>query len=245
MRSKLWPFFCYFGGKWRAAPHYPVPQHDEIFEPFAGAAGYATRYHDRRITLHETDPKIFGIWDFLLRASESDINSIPSSVGHVNEISGPQEARWLVGFWLNKATTTPHLTPSAWMRQGWRPNSQWGDAIKQRIASQLAHVRHWKILNRSYVEAENRRATWFIDPPYQGESGRRYSHNAIDFGALANYCRTRDGQVIVCEQAGADWLPFETFRTIKAVEGKHGKKKSHEVIYHRISQPVETFEEDF
>ncbi len=37
--TDLKPFFCYFGGKWRAAPHYPTPKHAEIVEPFAGAAG--------------------------------------------------------------------------------------------------------------------------------------------------------------------------------------------------------------
>ena len=42
--TRLRPFFCYYGGKWRAAPKYPPPEHDTIVEPFAGAAGYATRY---------------------------------------------------------------------------------------------------------------------------------------------------------------------------------------------------------
>jgi len=33
----LKPFWQYYGGKWRAAPHYPKPRHDTIVEPFAGA----------------------------------------------------------------------------------------------------------------------------------------------------------------------------------------------------------------
>jgi len=36
---------------------------------------------------------------------------------------------------------------------------------------------------------------------------------------------------MVCENAGADWLPFRPFRTIKGLEGKRGGKKSEEVIW--------------
>ena len=35
------PLFCYFGSKYRAAPHYPKPLYPHIIEPFAGAAGYS------------------------------------------------------------------------------------------------------------------------------------------------------------------------------------------------------------
>jgi hypothetical protein len=49
------PYFVYYGGKWRAAPRYPAPRHDVIVEPFAGSAGYALRYHERKIILVEKD----------------------------------------------------------------------------------------------------------------------------------------------------------------------------------------------
>jgi hypothetical protein len=35
----LKPFFCFYGGKWRVAPHYPAPEHTMVVEPFAGASG--------------------------------------------------------------------------------------------------------------------------------------------------------------------------------------------------------------
>jgi hypothetical protein len=35
---------------------------------------------------------------------------------------------------------------------------------------------------------------------------------ALDYSALATWCRARKGQAIVCEQDGADWLPFEHLR---------------------------------
>ena len=50
-------FFSYFGGKWRAAPHYPAPTEPHIIEPFAGAAGYAMRYPERKVTLIDADPR--------------------------------------------------------------------------------------------------------------------------------------------------------------------------------------------
>ena len=64
----LRPFWCYFGGKWRAAPHYPAPIHSTIVEPFAGAAGYSTRYPDRQVVLIDKDPVIVGLWRYLTRA---------------------------------------------------------------------------------------------------------------------------------------------------------------------------------
>lgn len=53
-------------------------------------------------------------------------------------------------------------------------------------------------------------ATWFIDPPYCKTAGDRYrwGASALDFDALGRWCRDRDGQTIVCEAEGADWLPF-------------------------------------
>lgn len=43
MTKALKPFWRYYGGKYRAAPRYPVPLHRTIVEPFAGAAGYSLR----------------------------------------------------------------------------------------------------------------------------------------------------------------------------------------------------------
>ena len=52
-------------------------------------------------------------------------------------------------------------------------------------------------------------ASWFVDPPYQNQ-GKHYHYGPenVDFAMLGNWCRTRLGQVIVCENEGADWLPF-------------------------------------
>lgn len=113
-----------------------------------------------------------------------------------------------------------------------RLNTYWGEGIRGRIANQLQHIRHWTIANKSYAEIENQDATWFVDPPYQ-VSGVRYRFNEIDFDHLGKWCQSRQGQVMVCEQDGAAWLPFAHFRTVKALEGRNGAKKSKEVIWYK------------
>lgn len=43
---------------------------------------------------------------------------------------------------------------------------------------------------------------------------RGYRCTGLDYAVLADWCRTRRGQVMVCEQDGAEWLPFVPFRPI-------------------------------
>lgn len=231
---KLKPFFCYYGGKYRAAPHYPKPEHSTIVEPFAGAAGYSTRYPDRNVFLVDLNPVLVGVWDYLIRAPESEILSIPDVHEHVDELNGPPEQKWLVGFWLNKGTAMPCKRPSAWMRSGIRPHSFWGNTIRERIASQQRYIRHWQIHHASYVDAcfPVDPCTWFVDPPYQ-KAGKHYKNGTkdIDYVQLGKWCRTRNGQIIVCENVGADWLPFQSFLSIKATPGASREGSSVEVLW--------------
>jgi hypothetical protein len=232
---KLRPFFCFFGGKWRAAPRYPAPQFPLIVEPFAGAAGYATRYAERSVILFDADPVIAGLWQYLIRASSAEIRRIPllrndETVDDLGAVA--EEAKHLVGFWLNKATAAPCKSPGAWMREGLRPRSFWSETIRERIATQVDHIRHWRAFNRSYAECPNGRATWFIDPPYQrAGTDYRFGSSRLDFALLATWCRIRRGQVMVCENTGADWLPFEPFASIKGTAGARRSGTSKEALY--------------
>jgi 16S rRNA G966 N2-methylase RsmD len=113
----------------------------------------------------------------------------------------------------------------------------WSAAVVERIASQVPQIRHWKISQASYVDIPNQAATWFVDPPYQ-IAGRAYKFHDIDYAHLGDWCRSRSGQVMVCENAGSDWLPFRPFRTIKGLEGKRGGKKSVEVIWTNGERPT-------
>lgn len=217
----LRPFFGYYGGKWRhARQHYPAPRYGTIVEPFAGSAGYSLRYPDRRVILCEKDEKVAGVWTYLLQVRPQEILSIPDVPldGTLDDLQGLcDEARWLVGFWLNKGNQRPCKTPSSWMRSGKYPGSFWGERVRQTIAGQLEAIRHWTIIHGDYrglkVDGE---ATWFVDPPYE-KMGRHYTcgSQGIDFRELGAWCKSRSGQVIACEASGATWLPFRDLATIR------------------------------
>lgn len=238
---KLKPFFCFYGGKYRAAPYYPKPIHNIINEPFAGGAGYSIRNYSKNIILNDVDPVIFGVWHYLINSDYKEIMSLPIDIEHIDELNVNQEAKWLIGFWLNKATTRPGKQFSSWSSS--RPNSFWGSVIRERIASQVSYIKHWKIYNKNYLDIDNNNATWFIDPPYNNKAGSHYKHHKINYTELGNWSKNRNGQIIVCEQLGANWLPFEYFREIRTSEGKYGKGKSKEVIFYR-EENINNFDVD-
>ena len=228
------PFFSLFGSKYRVALHYPQPTYPTIVEPFAGSAGYSLRYPEYQVRLFDVDPIICGVWDYLIHVSAAEIRALPLAFDYVDDLDVCPEARWLIGFWLNKGCTAPSKSPSKWMRdyQVMQPGcTYWSSAVIERIASQIPHIRHWTITQSSFSEIPDQGpATWFIDPPYL-VAGRAYKYHDIDYPALGEWCRSRSGQVIVCENAGAEWLPFQPFRTIKGLEGRRGGKKSVEVVW--------------
>jgi hypothetical protein len=227
------PFFSFFGSKWRVATYYPAPTCSTIIEPFAGAAGYSLRYPHHQVRLYDADPIICAIWNYLIDVSPEEIRRLPVVFDHIDELNLPQEARWLIGFWLNKGTVQPSKSPGKWMRdyREKQPGcTYWSPAVAERIAQQVPHIRHWTITQASYDTIPNSQATWFVDPPYE-VAGKAYRFHDIQYPALGEWCKGRSGQVVVCENAGATWLPFVPFRTIKGLEGKRGGKKSEEVIW--------------
>jgi site-specific DNA-adenine methylase len=221
--KRLMPMFTYYGGKQRAARHYPAPEHGLIVEPFAGSAGYSLNHADRGVLLIDSDPVIVSTWEFLLSASVDDVLGLPDlEPGQsVMDLDVPQGARWLIGWWLAKGTTHPQLRPSTFMRDHPRGGPYWGTRIRQRIAAQLEHVRHWQVELGSYETSPDVDATWFVDPPYYGLR-RTYRHGwrGIDYQHLGAWVKGCRGQVIVCEADDADWLPFRPLVTIDGTEGR-------------------------
>ena len=204
----LRPFWRYYGGKWLASPKYPTPGFGTIVEPFAGAAGYSLRHYWRDVLLIEKYDVIAELWRWLIGESAAVIRLIPI-VGSVDDLPAwvPEGGRSLVGFNLNPGSAAPKRTATERSKAyGW--NAQ----MRHRAAAQVEHIRHWRVIEGSYELAPDALATWFIDPPYQRQ-GKYYRHSTrdIDFAALARFCRARRGQVIVCENKGADWLPFSRF----------------------------------
>jgi hypothetical protein len=233
------PFFSFFGSKWRVALHYPQPIYPTIVDPFAGSTGYSLRHSEYQVRLHDADPVICGVWDYLIHVSPEEIRSLPLAFDHVDDLDVCPEARWLIGFWLNKGCTAPSKSASKWMRdyQVRQPGVYWGERIRERIASQVGAIRHWTITQATFNDIPDQEATWFVDPPYL-VAGRAYKYHDIDYLALGEWCRSRSGQVIVCENAGAEWLPFQSFRTIKGLEGPRGGKKSVEVVWTNDERPT-------
>jgi hypothetical protein len=166
----------------------------------------------------------------LIDVSAFEIRSLPL-VSDVDDLGNvPQEAKWLVGWWLDPTTYKPAKRASVrWhhaqaLREGNHPRWYWGAERRGLIARLVERIKHWKIVEGGYESSPNIEATWFVDPPYQVK-GSTYVHGSkdIDYEQLGGWCRERAGQVVVCENIGADWLPFrrlgkETVR--KAVKGK-------------------------
>ena len=230
------PFWNYYGGKFRSAPRYPAPRHNRIVEPFAGSAGYALRYHDRDVLLIDKDPAIAETWRFLIGASAADVMGIPL-VESTRDLpdSVRDGARLLVGFCMNSAAATPRVTLSAGsvaLLARDRNMYGWGAARRNRVAAQVGHIKHWQVMCADYQLAPDVEATWFIDPPYE-RAGAHYRHGSksIDFSGLATWCRQRQGQAIVCEADGADWLPFVPFLSVKSFGRAGAVQRSHEVIW--------------
>ncbi len=217
----LHPFFSYFGSKYRLAKFYPEPKFDEIIEPFAGSAGYSLLYPQKNVMLYESYEPIVELWDYLIHVSEKEIMSLPLGPFDKNH---PVEsevksvpARTLLGFWLTQSQTNASRYPLSKSRGGC-----WSEKKRHMIASQLQYIRHWNVQHLSFEKIPNRKATWYIDPPYQ-EAGKRYRHNKIDYSALAKWCKSRIGQVVVCEQNKAKWLDFESLKTDRKINNGSNK----------------------
>lgn len=239
----LKPFFTYFGSKYQLSKHYPNPKKDILIEPFAGSACYSLHYPEKQVKLYDKYDVICGVWEYLIHANEKEILDLPliDFDKTTDDYNIPQEAKWLIGFWIHSANYKPDKKWTIRQKNSatgytdengkfYHPRNlgSWTELNKIKIANQLQFIRHWTIEQKSYDEIENIDACWFIDPPYQYQ-GKGYVHSSkkIDFEHLGNWCKERQGQVIVCEGDKADWLPFETLKIIK----NNQNKKFREVVW--------------
>jgi len=200
--------FSYYGSKSKVVDLYPSPKFGKIIEPFAGSARYSLKYFDRDILLVDKYQIIVDVWHYLQQASPADILKLPKpkigeKISSYKQLSDSE--RKLMGFWSETAQAQPRDSVTTF--------SQFYNSkrdIRKQTADQLYKIRHWKIVCGDYREIENTKATWFIDPPYQfgGEHQYKFGNKQIDFVKLAEWCKSRNGQIIVCENTKADWLPF-------------------------------------
>lgn len=206
--------WSYYGSKRSLAKYYPHPRHTQIIEPFAGAAAYSLLHWRGDVLLVDKYPVVVQLWQWLQKQEPEDILKLPrlKEGDKVSELGLCEEATFLMGFFCYGGLESPRETASS--RVTIRP--QWIDTRLKAISRNLYKIRHWQIVCDDYRNLSNRQATWFIDPPYR-YGGERYVMNnkGWDYGGLADWCRTRAGQVIVCENTKADWLPFVPVRKLQ------------------------------
>lgn len=188
--------FYYFGSKNRLARRYPPPQHPRIVEPFAGSAGYSCHYWQHDVTLIEKDERVVELWDTLRGMTIADALALPTPT--VGERTS--DLLTMLRAASEHSLTGSYITVTERMVSRWEP-------LRRRLADMIPKVQHWNIVLGDYTDAPDIDATWFVDPPYQ-MMRRGYAHLGLNYHDLGQWCQQRRGQVIVCEQEGATWLPF-------------------------------------
>lgn len=213
--------WSYYGRKWKIINKYPRPKFDLIIEPFAGSASYAYANWEKEVILVDAFDKIIKIWKYLQKSKPEEILKLPDVSN--GEFIGDkhkwlcEEERWLIGFCINNASPTPKHTAGRMNFNSWSRD-------KIRIARDLHKIKHWKFILGDYRCLGDIEATWYIDAPYQFQ--KLYKENKIDYSTLSEWCKSRKGQVVVCENSTADWMDFKPLTTL------HGQRtKTTEVIW--------------
>lgn len=235
-------FFKHFGSKARLANQLPPPRFKTIIESHAGSAAYsvahATPAHD--VLLYDTDERICTVWEFLIGASETDIMALPVEHflkgGDLRDLNLDRPRFLLIQKWLAISGTHSYkLAPCLLADIRGNAGNVWSEPVRARIAQQVSQIKHWKIFCESYDCAPDIEAHWHTDPPYQGNAHgfANYKCKPPDYEKLAEWCRSRRGDVTVHEQHGATWLPFETLKakhaTSRTLDG--ARIYAHEVYW--------------
>ena len=204
--------WSYYGTKKRLAKYYPKPNYDIIIEPFCGAAQYSLYNNnwEKEIYLIDKYQVIIDIWKYLINVTSKEILSLPDmyendSLDNYGQLS--IEEKYLIGFCINNGSAQPKRKVQKF--------NNW-NKTKIDIANNLYKIKHWKVKCDDYQNIKNINATWFIDPPYQlGGEWFRISNKNINYNNLANWCKSRHGQIIVCENTKANWLDFKPLIELK------------------------------
>jgi site-specific DNA-adenine methylase len=219
--------FYYYGRKQKIFNKYPKPEFDTIIEPFAGSAAYSMNYYMKNVILIEKDAKIASLWRYLISVEPNEILNLPiltkgQSLNNniFDYLSNDQKS--LIGFFLNPGSSQPKKSPGKFCA--------WTEENRKRLSVDVTKVKHWTIIEGDYKEIQNQDATWYVDPPYQGNGGQYYKHGNknFDYKVLKNWIMERKGEVIVCENSEANWMGF---KPLVDIQGQ--KHKTKEVIFYK------------
>lgn len=230
------PLFKYFGSKWSSVRYYPEPRFADIVEVCAGSAAYASHYPEREVLLIDADPEVCGLLSYLIGADIEEIKSLPVASLHpgddLRDLGLSHGAADLIRRW-QRVGRNDCWTVSKWNNMP----GMWQESVKFALAESIPRIRHWRVMclaHQTLGRGDWVPATWFVDPPYQRVNG--YKIDTVDYRLLAGQCHgwARTGQVIVCEQQGADWLPFVPSHSLIGMRGRtRGRRGAmdHEVIW--------------
>jgi hypothetical protein len=232
--------FSYYGGKSKLAHLYPKPLYDTVIEPFCGAASYALQYRERQVLINDLDDKTAAVWRYLLRPDAIDIwhknVNLPIVAGsRISQIMPPDcdpGLIYLLQAEANQGTQGARGTHDQVTKRG----EKFFVRLEKKLEFFLPQISHWRFTQGDYQAIPNQRATWFVDPPYSNTAGSEYrcKLKPEDFITLQKWTKTRLGQTITCENAGATWDDFVPLRTRLGFQSSYQKSNAMEVYCERI-----------
>ena len=229
--------FAYYGAKHGLAARYPRPRHRVIVEPFAGSAAYSVHHAANidHVILIDADARLIDLWHEIQCMTVADVDLIFQQV-QGERFTHPLLAGMAGGTQMDATLAGKSRAVTPRMRDKCI-------GARNRIVRALPYVKTWEISHGTYTDAPDIDATWFIDPPYESiisTAGNDYRHGqaSIDFDQLGQWCRSRSGFVMVCEQSPAEWLPFHPFAVQMNGAGE-GQTARQEVIWRSdMEQPT-------
>lgn len=209
----------YFGRKTRVIKQFPEPRYSIIIEPFAGAACYSLLYPDNQVILNDIYLPVYTFWYYFIELATPQMVARLPNLWRGDKVSDyshflSKEERVVMGWWTGRCITSPGNTVSQWVHKNGGTRT-----IKKQAIQHLEKIKHWKVMLKDYRKIPNIEATWFIDPPFQFSRSKYKCHN-IDYGELAEWCKSRKGQVIVCEKGGANWMDFKFLAKFHGLKGE-------------------------
>lgn len=236
--------FSYYGSKSKLAHLYPEPKVNLVVEPFAGAGCYSWLHRkNRQVWLNDLDARTHSIWSFLTDEDALDMlnyylpdddtikpgmkvsgDVLPETDASCYQLTGLREICRAEANQGTQGGKGVHDQITSMGAKCWK--------VKRKLLEVIPEVVDWHITNLNYTDMQNVYATWFIDPPYNNPAGKRYRQSNINYAELAAYCQSRRGQTIVCENAGATWLPFTPMKHNRvSIRSRYQKADAKEVVW--------------